>query len=131
MDSQRGLIRNRHRGTQCHDFSGLRFGNITATDIDGLIEYRGKAYIFIEVKYKDAGLPFGQRLAFERLCDDLQHQKPTVLIVASHEDEGDIDVERATVREYRFKGKWKERNGTTGELVKSFINYVDSLWESA
>lgn len=131
VDDRRGLIRNRHRGTQCRDFSGLRFGNITPTDIDGLIEYRDKAYILIEVKYKDAELLYGQQLALERLCDDLQEQKPTLLIVASHEDdEDDIDVAKSIVRRCRFKGKWHDGQETTWELASRFVAYVDNSFSS-
>jgi len=121
----RGKIRNRQYSTQVRDFSGLRFGNITATDIDGLIEYKDRGYVLIEVKYKDTELPFGQRLALERLCDDLQLVKPTLLIISSHETDGDIDVGETTITEYRFRGKPHSREGKTKELVSAFLNYLD------
>jgi glycerophosphoryl diester phosphodiesterase len=124
----RGVIRNREYGTQVRDFSGLRFGKITPTDIDGLIEYQNKGYVFIETKYKDAKLPRGQELALERLCDDLQNTKPTLLIIASHETEGDIDVAETIVARYRFKGEWSRCRGTTGRLVAAFIGHLDKLW---
>jgi hypothetical protein len=127
----RGAIRNREYGTQVRDFSGLRFGNITPTDIDGLIEYKDKGYVLIETKYKDAKLPRGQELALERLCDNLQSaKKPTLLIIASHETEGDIDVAETIVVRYRFKGKWSRCRGTTGRLVTAFIGHLDKLWNA-
>jgi hypothetical protein len=43
----RGVIQNVGRKQQINDFSELRFGNITPTDMDGCIEYKDKAYIFI------------------------------------------------------------------------------------
>ena len=129
MDSApRGKIRNREYATQVRDFSGLRFGNITPTDIDGLIEYHGKGYVFIETKHAEAELPFGQRLALERICDDLQKVKPTLIIVASHDTDGDIDVAETTVTEIRFKGKWRQRDGTTRQLIESFIRHLDNPW---
>lgn len=129
-ESQRGAIRNRQFANRVRDFSGLRFGKITPTDIDGLIEYRGQGYVFIETKYKDAPLPSGQRLALERLCDDLQQVKPTLVIVASHETDSDIDVAKTVVTEYRFKGAWRRRKATTGELVTAFLGHLDGLWSS-
>lgn len=124
----RGVIKNRQFANQVRDFSGLTFGRITPTDIDGLIEYQNKGYVFIETKFGEAPLPFGQRLALERLCDDLQNTKPALLIIASHESDGDIDVAETIVTEYRFKGKWREREGTTKELITAFLGYLDNLW---
>ena len=44
MDSNslRGATTYKERAKQGRDFTGLRYGNITPTDIDGLIEYHGK-----------------------------------------------------------------------------------------
>lgn len=106
----RGVIQNRARAKQLRDFSGLHFGNITPTDIDGLIEYHGKAYVILELKLTDAILSDGQRLALERLTDDLSRSgKKSLCIIASHDtqdSEGDIDVANAIVAEYRWGGKW-------------------------
>jgi hypothetical protein len=128
MDNVRGEIRNREFATQVRNFSGLRYGNITPTDIDGMIEYKNKLYIFIETKFGNAELPFGQRLAFERLCDDLQKVKPTLLIIASHNSNGDIDVAKTTVTSYRYRGVWKTQNQqrSTGELIAWFIASIEN-----
>lgn len=65
MDSK---IRNPYRMRQLIDFTGLELeGGIYPTDIDGLIEYHDQEYILIEVKYGKAKVPFGQRLAIERM----------------------------------------------------------------
>ena len=71
--NERGVINNIQRAQQINDFSNLLYGKITPTDIDGMIEYRGKLYIFFEIKYKDKDMPFGQRLALERLVKDLTY----------------------------------------------------------
>jgi hypothetical protein len=128
MEPERGVIRNRVFGTQVRDFSGLRFGNITATDVDGLIDYQNKGWIVFETKYKDAVMPRGQRLALERHCDGLQKDKPTLLVVSSHGNESDIDMAQAAVVEFRFLGKWRRRDGTTRDLVMSFVSWLDKLW---
>ena len=130
MANERGAIRNRKYGTQVRDYRGVRFGNITPTDIDGLIEYRNLGYVLIETKYQDADLPYGQRLALERLCDDLQVVKPTLLVIASHDNaDGDIDVANAMVGAYRYKGEWKHIDKTAGQLIAAFIGYLDNLWK--
>ena len=127
-DSRRGAIHNREYATQVKDYTGLRFGNITPTDIDGLIEYKDKAYVYIELKYKDAELPRGQRLALERQCDDMQRVKPTITIIASHSETGDIDVANTTVTEYRFWGAWRTRDTTTTtyDLISKFFSWVET-----
>ena len=102
--TQRGAIEHRDCASQIRDFTGLLFGNITPTDIDALIEYKNKAFIFIEAKYMDAKMPYGQRLALERLCNSLD--KPSMLLVTEHYTKGDIDFANSTVREYYYKGKW-------------------------
>jgi len=130
MQHKRGTIHSRARAKQLRDFSGLLFGNITATDIDGLIEYHGKGYIGIETKLNGASLGFGQKLAFERLTDDLSRAgKPTIYIIASHDSDDpneDIDVANAIVAEYRFKGKWRTLKSryTVRDLTVMFMERV-------
>lgn len=125
----RGVIHNRKRGTQVRDYSGLRFGNITPTDIDGYIEYHGRCHVLLELKLANAELPFGQRLALERLCDDLDLARPTIAIVASHGNvDGDIDAANATVAEVRYHGRWARKTGgrTVRDIAESFINWIDN-----
>jgi hypothetical protein len=100
----RGKIYNRAYAAQVNDFSGMRWGNITPTDMDGLIEYHNKCFIFIETKFMDKPLPYGQKLAFERLVDSLN--KPGILIVTTHNGSGDIDMKSTKIREYYWQGKW-------------------------
>lgn len=64
-------------------FEGMRYNNITGTDIDFFIEAR-RAYVIGEFKYGDKPLDYGQRLALENLARDL-HPRPTLLFVASHD----------------------------------------------
>ena len=101
---ERGAVYNRELATQVRDFTGLRIGNITPTDIDGLIEYKNRGFVFIEAKRVGASLPYGQKLALQRLCDALS--KPAILFVVEHETDGDIDFAKTTVREYYWKGQW-------------------------
>ena len=132
----RGKIQNRDRARQINDFSGLRFGNITPTDIDGLIEYKNKAYIIIELKYLTTKLPRGQELALERLTDDLTKSgKPTICIVASHEQNDpkeDIKVSDTIVIKYRRNRKWtKTEKTTTLQIIERFLEKIDPLYRSS
>lgn len=123
----RGETTNKARAMQGRDFTGLRFGNITPTDIDGLIEYKGICYIFLEAKVTGAEMSFGQKLALERLCDDLQKSKPTILILCTHNTPVDkeIDFSKAIAERYRYKGQWLNYGKTTKELVTKFIERIE------
>ena len=121
----RGAIQYRQRAKQLRDYRGLQFGNITPTDIDGLIEYQNRAYIIIELKFEDAILPEGQRLALERLTDDLSKVKTTICIIGSHcaESETDIDVANTLVVEYRWNKLWQtpKRQCNIRECIELFL----------
>lgn len=121
----RGDTRNKARASQPRDFTGLLYGNITPTDIDALMDYHNKAWILIEAKFRGAEMPFGQRLALERMCDDLQKRKPTILIVASHNNLSGqaIDFANAKVESYRHNRTWliPGNSITVKQLVDDFI----------
>ena len=108
--NERGKMHNESAFKQGQDFSGLRWNKITPTDVDGLIDFGDKLWIIFELKKKGNGMPDGQRLAYERLTDDLAEVKPTVFFLAEHTtpNEYPIDAESAIVIEYRFNGKWNK-----------------------
>ena len=126
----RGKIRNRSQAQQIRDFSGLRWGNITPTDMDAFIEYQNKAYILIEIKFGNSDIYGGQQLAFERLVNDLKG-KPTILILARHDDppETDIDAANCKVVKYYFRKIWHKEilNRTLKEFCDWFIEYIQTL----
>jgi len=107
MEETRGKIIHRGYAIQVRDFSGLRYRNITPTDIDALIDFANKAFIFIEVKHGEIRLPFGQRLALERLVDNLEKAgKLSFALIASHNTDKDIDFAKCIVKECRYKRRW-------------------------
>jgi len=124
----RGVIYNRDRATQVRDFSGLRFGKITPTDIDGLIDFGDKCFVIIETKFGDTELPYGQRLAIERVIDKLPL---SLAIIASHDKSAqeDIDVADCTVTEFRTQRSWKKiKKYNVKKLIDLFLikNKMDS-----
>lgn len=126
----RGVIQNRERKQQIIDFSGLRFGKITPTDIDGFIEYQDKAMIFLEYKFSDAALPYGQKLALQRLADNNQDAgKDSVIFVCEHDVSDckqDIIADKAVVREFYYNHKWYPDNKhTINEKIDNFIDFVN------
>ena len=127
-DFERGKIRNRDARQQIIDYSGLRYNNITPTDIDGLIEYKGKAFIFYEFKYGDAPMPLGQKIALTRVVDAIQKGgTPAILILCSHNHQAseDIDAANATVRAIYWNGSWGNGCGrTVRDVTDGFLKYV-------
>lgn len=127
---ERGVFHNTARAQQLNNFNNLVMETITPTDIDGLIEYKNKAYVFFEVKYLATELPFGQRLALERLASDVSKaNKKAIVIVASHEVEDvaqGIDVSVCPVRCYYLYGKWHnpKQETTVKDAIKAYIDKI-------
>lgn len=121
----RGRIYNEERARQIRDFSGLRYGTKTPTDIDGLIEDSEKCYVFLEAKCKGTELPEGQEKALVRLCDDLQTVKPTLLVISEHETKPDesIPMAETVVIKYRWMKEWyfPQVSTTVRRLVDRFL----------
>ena len=107
----KGKAYNLKRYKQVLDYSGLMFERgITPTDIDGLLDFSGRLFVILEFKHASAPLPFGQRLAFERICDGLQkaHTLSACLVARHHHPpEEEITAADAIVTEYRYMGKWR------------------------
>jgi hypothetical protein len=132
-DVNRGVIQNRERAKQIIDFSGLKFGKITPTDIDGLIEYQDKAIIFMEYKYSNALMPYGQKLALERLADNSQKAgKQSVVLVCEHDVsdcDSDIIEDKAVVREFYYCRHWYHDGSTIViDKIRSFLNFVNQQY---
>ena len=122
---ERGQIRDKRFANQVKDYSGLLYGKITPTDIDGFLDFGNKVFVFLEVKYGDTTMATGQRLALERLSDACQEAgKQTLVVVASHESEGDIDVANLPVTMVRFHKRWLKRQGTVREVIDTFLDWV-------
>ena len=131
----RGEIVNRNRARQILDFSSMLFDyKITPTDIDGLIEYRNRCFIFFEVKYKNgdeiAPFLFGQRLALERIIDNLD--KPAILFVASHviaNSDNAINAAECIIELYYWHHNWHETNGRIVTLKTACDNFLKKYGE--
>jgi len=128
-ENDRGKIRNREAAKQLKDFSGLRFGKITPTDIDGFVDFQNKAFVIFEIKHGTATMPYGQRLGYERLADACEKSGiRTLVIVANHNIDApnDIDVSVLPVTQIRFKQKWKTPNvpHTVRSAFEAFLKWI-------
>lgn len=129
-DENRGQIQNKERARQLIDFRGIRYGNITPTDIDGYIEYHNKAFIFYEMKRNGCNMSHGQELSLRNIVDSLfRCGKYAVLFLCDHDvsnPHDDIIAADAIVRSI-YLGNGDERPGrgkTAKEATDIFIDYV-------
>ncbi len=85
------MFKNREYAQQIKDFSGLRWGAISPTDVDALLEFSNRLFIIVETKYKNSPIPRGQLLALERVCDAINDppNKHCLILLTSHESSGD------------------------------------------
>ena len=133
-DSNRGRIRNRAKATQVIDLSGLGLpGRKTPTDLDAaivlvdkyMLDYNGRAFVFVEYKTTGVDVLYGQRVALERLCDAVNATVPAVLVIADHDTPigDDIDGANALVRMYYRGGLWRETKPGVNvrRICKQFI----------
>lgn len=130
---ERGNIKFKGRAKQINSFAGLiRRRNITPTDIDGIIDYGGKAFIILEGKYGDAELPKGQKMALENLANTILEAKKKSLVIVYrhyvHNVNDDINVSKQLVSDIYFKRKWFEIgfDKTVLQIIEIFENDCDS-----
>lgn len=131
--TERGVIRNRAAAQQLRDFSGLRYGQITPTDIDAYLEFGGRLFVFVEAKYGGALMPYGQQLAIERLVDALHNppQRHAIALVVSHDTQGsDVSFSDTRVQRYRWGGAWR-RPQEVGLSLRSALDCVVTKYGTA
>jgi hypothetical protein len=108
------------------NFGGLRWGNITPTDIDAFIDFNDKLFVLVETKFGNSPMFYGQQLALERLCDACNSpERRAALFVTSHPKCDIIDLAETTVTKYRWAGKWH----TPNDPHLTLLECVESLYE--
>jgi hypothetical protein len=130
---KRGDIKYKARAKQINSFSGMiRRRNITPTDIDGIIDYNGNAFVILEGKYGDAEIPKGQRMALENLANAILLGKKKVLVIIFrhyvNNTNEEIIVSNQLASEIYFKRKWFQIcfNKTVLELIEIFEKDCDN-----
>ena len=130
-DENRGVILYPNRMGQLIEFRNLKIGNITPMDVDGMLEYHDKAYIFFEYKLEGAAMPDGQRIALERVADDCQKAgKESVVFLCEHDVHDAmaiVDAGSAIVKKIYYKHRWiaDHQHSTVKDRMHNFIEYVD------
>ena len=128
-NDNRGTIQNAKRAKQLIRFDGLRYNNITPTDLDFFAEYHNQAFIFAEFKHGSADVPFGQKLALMRITDRIQQSgAEAVLFVCEHyvgDPNEDVYAAESIVRKIYYKQQIYRGDGKTlKELWNRFLDYA-------
>ena len=124
------VFTNPDRGKQLLLFDGLNYdSNVAPMDLDGLIEYHNKKRVLLELKLKNTPVPYGERIALERMVNDFGDVgKESIAVVADHtvfNESEDVIVGDAIVREIYWSKdrKWRppKRMMTVKMLVDKFL----------
>ena len=108
------------------------------TDIDGLMEYHDRAIIIYEVKSVGAEVPYGQRLALERIVNDcFKAGKIALAAVLEHtvyDTTKPVYVRDCAVREiyYGQEKRWrKPKTAMSGkQLTDAVIDITKSVYDT-
>ena len=132
-----GVFHSLPRAKQLIEFSGLRFGTITPTDLDGLIDYHNNAFAFFEIKSEGQQMPFGQALAFTRIVTHLERAGlKAALFVAEHcerDPDRQINAARCLVQRVFTRGVWTDVDGERPlrEVIDEFFASVGTCQSKA
>jgi len=134
------MILNQDRMKQIVDFSNLKVGGFTPTDIDFVMEKNNKWWVFGEVKVQGTPITKGQDILYQRLCDNyLKLEIPCIYILTHHNtpvneviDVGNLPVDIAEIVAPNKAGIWKKKRyndklvffkgQTIAKIVNSFAN---------
>ena len=91
-------IKNKARLLQPVDFEGLRSGVMLASDIDAVMEYGDRLFIFVELKRPGTGMPTGQRIMYERMSRAISEspkREAYTILAENNEDDTEKAVDLA------------------------------------
>lgn len=128
---ERGVYQNANRGRQLLRFDGFRYGSITPTDIDGVIDYHNFVWVLFEAKLVGKDVPCGQRMALERFIQNVRRaRKHGIAMIVEHnvaDCDADIFLKECMVREvYTTENEqWRPPRWAINAkgMADAYINY--------
>ena len=120
-------IRNHELNSRFINFVGLEWGAIRPMDVDLALEFGDRLFVFGEAKYAGSQLPYGQRLALERITDAIHcEERKAICLVVDHEGGDNIPIATCPVREYRWEKRWHKPHAITcRELIDRVLRHLD------
>ena len=134
LDSDRGLIIHRDRAKQLISFGGLiRRRSISPTDIDFLIDYNGKSFVYGEFKLIGAEEKKGQIRALENLVNSHEkalHLSCAFIVYHNVPINDDIIPEILLINRVYHNEKWNDwslKNATVLEFLRRWEIYCEKI----
>lgn len=134
-DENRGRIQSPAYRQKIVDYSGVRIGKITPSDIDGIVDVHAKGFIVTELKFvqdmdDSVELGTGQKRLAEAMIDGWERGglKAYYLVCKHHEGSHDeIDAAGAIVEHVYCQGKWHTiPPRTLGGLYQELFKKIDA-----
>ena len=111
------------RFLQVNNFTNIRrMRNIMPTDIDGLIDYGGKAFIYFEGKKEGKSMEYGQKLALENVVKShwkANHPSAAILYVHNIPSHEQVMVDKCDVILIFLK---------TNNNIFKWVDYVKGIY---
>ena len=117
-----------NRLKQAMDFGGMRYHrNIRPSDIDGVLDFGGNLFIFIEAKVKGTPESVGQNRLLETLADTIQMAgKECVELWFNHNTPTDevVDVQNGNCYKRYYNSQYKHLDLTTvGDIIDRILEH--------
>jgi hypothetical protein len=108
LEFDRGAIRSPRFASRPRSFAGLRFGNITPTDIDCSVDFQGDRFVFVEGKTCGAPFDDGQRRHLEYLVKGLRSggKKAFAVVIEYPRGEDEVDYGSCLVWKWFYGDAW-------------------------
>ena len=128
----RGTFKNKKKAKRIHDFRGLRWDNITPTDIDLCLDFQDTSFVFGEGKTRGASWEHGQRLALTRVVDACAKGGRRAVLLLWEDPPGydDVVVKNQIVKESYRNEKWNCHGYvdlTMKQAIDKFLNEAGKI----
>jgi hypothetical protein len=119
-----------NRIKQVLDYAGMkRHRNIRPSDIDGVYDYNGVAFLYIEAKKEGRDIDNGQRMLYENICKSHQkagHEAATIMFTHNTSPSEVINTATQSVIKIYYNGRWVDMSNKK----KTVIDVVEGFEES-
>jgi hypothetical protein len=126
---ERGAIKDKRRYKQLISYEGMeRRRHITPTDIDGLIDYAGNAFILLECKLEGKDIEAGQKRAIENVVNAFEEsgRKACCLLFRHNSAPEELIIAKdCIVSDVYYEHKWHYYNTQT---VMFYVKEFEQHW---
>lgn len=120
-------IRDKVHNNQYVDFSGLKFGRVRPSDIDGFMIFNNLTIIFEFKHVNTHGISAGQQRILKTMCDRMHSDKAhAIVIYATHSNDAymsDLDAGNAIVQSWYF-GNSEWRKAKSRVTAREFVAWL-------